>query len=135
LGVLELVLVEQRGIEARHAERARDESIAHLPRPVWYLECAGERSGDEAKPRIGVDERRQVGEAFVLVGIVVDRAVVGDRIFQAFVGRQISPGEKVLDAGKQSALGNALVPGGGAGMVGQVLPNVPPYWIDGVMVF
>ena len=63
----------------------------------------------------------------------MDRAVGGGRILDAFFGLQVTPDEEVLDAGKQSAPGKARVPGAGV-VVGQVLPNVPPYWIVGVSV-
>ena len=105
-----------------------------LPGSVGDLERAGRGSGDQAEPRIGIDERRQIGEAFVLVarsrGSGCSWMIEFSR--PSLVCRY-RPVKKYWTPGKQSALGSALVPGAGV-IVGQVLPNVPPYWIVGVIV-
>ena len=111
LRILELVLVELRRIEGGNAERARDTSnqADWLPGTIGNLERAGRGSGDQTEPRIRIDERRQIGEAFLLLREVMDRAVGGDRILQAFFGLQVTSSEEVLDARK------AIRTGQGAG--------------------
>ena len=109
LRVLELVLVEHRRVERGHAERARDTAVQpdRLPRTIGNLKRACRGSRDQAEPRIGVDERRHIGEAFLLLREVVDRAVGWERIFEAFLGLQITADEEVLDAGKAIRTGQS----------------------------
>ena len=109
LRVLELVLVEHRRVERGDAERARDTAVQpdRLPRTIGNLKRAGRGSRDQAEPRIGVDERRHIGEALLLLREVVDRAVGRERIFEAFLGLQVTPDEEVLDAGKAIRTGQS----------------------------
>ena len=104
LSVLILVLVELRRIEIGDAECAGDRRIAQRPnrraRDVGNLERAGGGSGDQAQPRRRVDESRHVGEAFSLLGKVVDGVGRWQRILDAFGGLQIAAGEHVLHAGE-----------------------------------
>ena len=110
LRILELVLVEQRRVEGGDAERARDTSVQadRLSGSIGNLERAGGGSRDQTEPRIGIDERRQIGETFLLLREVMDRAVGGDRILEAFFGLQVTAGEKVLDAGKAIRAGQGV---------------------------
>ncbi len=71
LGVLVLAFVECRRVEIRDSERAGHWRISvqsdRLAGDVGNLEPVGGSSGDQAHARRRVDERRHVGEAFVLV--------------------------------------------------------------------
>src|SRR5208282_5859308 len=102
LRILVVVLVEVGGIEIGDPVGARDRGIAskadRLAGNVGNLKRTGGRARDQTEPRIGVDERRHIGEAFLLLREVMDRAVGRGRILDAFLGLQISPDEEVLDA-------------------------------------
>src|ERR1700733_10913367 len=104
LRVFVLVLVEQSRIEVSYAKRAGNRRVAiKTNRLSWIVgnrERAGERSGEEAEPRVRVDECRQVSEPLLLLRLVVNWVVRGRRRFQAPIGEEITTGEKVLDAGK-----------------------------------
>ncbi len=112
LGILELVFLELRRTEggAGLAKRACDHRISDgsLSRVVRNLECGGESSGDQAEPRVRVNEGRQVSEALVLVGVVVDREIAACRILQSFIRCQIPSGEKILDAGEAVRAGQCF---------------------------
>ena len=102
LRILVLVLVEAGGIEIGDPVGARDRGIAskadRLAGNVGNLKRTGGRARDQTEPRIGVDERRHIGEAFLLLREVMDRAVGRGRILDAFLGLQVTPDEEVLDA-------------------------------------
>ena len=75
--LLELVLVEQRRIEAGDAEGGE------VRRQAWgvgNLEACVRGAGDEGEPRIGVEQGRDVAEPSLLLGVVVDGVPARRRI-------------------------------------------------------
>jgi hypothetical protein len=93
IALLELVLVECRGIEGGDAVGGE---VRHLAGGVGYLVAAVRGAGDESEPGIRVEQGRDIAEAPLLRGVIVNRVPVRRRIFQADIALEEPAGDKVL---------------------------------------
>ena len=91
--LLELVLVEQRGIEGGDAEGGE---VRRQAGGVGYLEARVGGAGDEGEPRVGIEQGRDIAEAALLRGMIVDRVPVRRRIFQPDIALEETSGDEVL---------------------------------------
>src|SRR5262249_56505076 len=98
---LDLVLVELRGIEIGEAEGGE---ARHPPGGVRYLEFAGRGAADEAQAGSRVDDRRDIGEAAILRGAIVDGVEARGRGLDAENVLQVAAGEEVLGAAGSAAV-------------------------------
>ena len=94
IGALLLVLVELRGIEVGHPEgRCQERRLAWI---VGNLELAERRAGDEADPQCRIDDGRDVAEAALLLGEVMDRLRLRRRILDPEAVGEVTAGEEIF---------------------------------------
>src|SRR6516165_5799385 len=106
LRLLILPLVEFRGIKTAQSEnRGRDPCEERRVRNVRNLEIGVVRAGDQTQARIGIEERREIGETSLLPREVMDRIKKRHRVFDAFIGLQITAGEEILYAAETTGRG------------------------------
>ena len=80
IALLELVLVEIRGIEGGDAVGGE---VRHLAGGVGYLVAAVGGAGHESEPRVGIEQGRDIAETPLLRGMVMNCVPVRRRYFPA----------------------------------------------------
>ena len=93
IALLELILVEGRGIEGGDAVGGE---VRHLAGGVGYLVAAVCGAGDESEPRVRIEQGRDIAEAPLLRGMIMNRVPVRRRIFQPDIALEETSGDKVL---------------------------------------
>ena len=93
VGLLDLVLVQQRRIEIGDAE-CRE--IWCQPRCIGNLKRAIGGAGHQREARVGIENGRDIGKAALLRRVVVDRRPVRRRIFKSDIALEEPPGEEIL---------------------------------------
>ena len=93
VGLLDLVLVQQRRIEIGDAE---SREIRCLPWCIGNLKRAVGGAGHQREARVRIENGRDIGEAALLRRMIVDRRPVRRRIFKSDIALEEPPGEEIL---------------------------------------